>query len=243
MFMEMTRMMLSNDPRDYIFADRELKAATQPLLLMGVSDRRQEWQRYNRMVDRAERVLAEGPQAFGWMSFEEQLLESHADDTGASFSPAQILTPALGSAVGRSFQSRLISQSTGVMLAIEIFRRDKGRLPETLDELVGTYLPQVPEDIFNPGRPIGYVKDANAGYVLYSVGSDGDDDGGIEPDPEDKTRSGIGYRYAFQVGWQRGRPVVIRDNRGQPAAAAPRGPDSDWVLVDTRPQPQPAGES
>jgi hypothetical protein len=61
-------------------------------------------------------------------------------------------------------------------IAVERFRREKGRWPQTLDELVPEFLQQVPLDPFKdePLR-LGHVKD---GVVIYSVGPDGEDNNG-----------------------------------------------------------------
>lgn len=70
------------------------------------------------------------------------------------------------------------AQRDGVLvgLALEAHHRDHGGYPATLDELVPAYLPTRPTDPFN-GEPLRYVL-TNDGPLLYSVGTDGDDDGG-----------------------------------------------------------------
>jgi hypothetical protein len=65
-------------------------------------------------------------------------------------------------------------------LAIRLYRLDEDRLPESLDELVPKYLPSVPQDPFATGPLIYRLSDE--GYVLYSVGANRQDDGGIEQD-------------------------------------------------------------
>ena len=68
-------------------------------------------------------------------------------------------------------------------LAVELFKKGEGRLPENLDELVPKYLDAVPEDPFD-GKPLKYragmLDHGNGklkhGYVVYSVGLDGKDD-------------------------------------------------------------------
>lgn len=62
--------------------------------------------------------------------------------------------------------------------AIERHRAVHGILPDLLDELVGVYIHSVPEDPFDL-QPLRYRKEAD-GYVLYSVGPDCVDDGGIQ---------------------------------------------------------------
>jgi hypothetical protein len=63
-------------------------------------------------------------------------------------------------------------------VAVERYRLAHGRLPENLAELVPAQLETVPLDPFD-GRPLRY-KRLSPGYVVYSVGSDRVDDGGVE---------------------------------------------------------------
>jgi hypothetical protein len=67
-------------------------------------------------------------------------------------------------------------------LAITGFRQEFGRLPTGWDELVPRWLPEVPVDAFDAGGgPLRYQYKGDS-YVLYSVGPDADDDGGVAPD-------------------------------------------------------------
>ncbi|MBX3357743.1 MAG: hypothetical protein KF745_04875 [Phycisphaeraceae bacterium] len=70
------------------------------------------------------------------------------------------------------------------MIAVEMYRARYGRLPQTLSALVPEILPSLPIDPFS-GAPFGYrlVDDPASdrfgrGYLLYSVGLDGQDDRG-----------------------------------------------------------------
>lgn len=62
-------------------------------------------------------------------------------------------------------------------LAIHGYRRDEGNFPTSLQTLVPAWLNEVPLDPFS-GQALVYRADAE-GYLLYSVGNDGTDDGGI----------------------------------------------------------------
>jgi hypothetical protein len=75
--------------------------------------------------------------------------------------------------------ARLATASCG--LAVERYRLARGALPEMLRDLVPRYIPDVPLDPFD-GKPLRY-KHLERGYVVYSVGPDGTDDGGKEPLP------------------------------------------------------------
>lgn len=56
------------------------------------------------------------------------------------------------------------------VLAIERYRRQRGELPDTLDDLVPDYLAAVPADPCD-GHPLRFVK-RRGGYAVYSVGMD-----------------------------------------------------------------------
>lgn len=90
-----------------------------------------------------------------------------------------------------------------VMLAVEIERMAKGRVPATLDELVPARLASLPTDPLT-GEPFRYKlpePDVDGGsYVLYSVGVDGtDDDGRWDPKRPHRAmeRDGKGWDLLF----------------------------------------------
>lgn len=61
-------------------------------------------------------------------------------------------------------------------IAIEFYRREHGKLPETLEALTPKYLPSVPLDPFT-GNPMIY-KVEERGFTIYSFGKNQVDDGG-----------------------------------------------------------------
>ena len=61
-------------------------------------------------------------------------------------------------------------------LAVERYRLQHGRWPDSLADLTGDLLPTVPRDPFD-GRPLRYRSD-DVGVIVYSIGPDGKDDGG-----------------------------------------------------------------
>ncbi len=63
-------------------------------------------------------------------------------------------------------------------LAIEGFREAQKRLPESLAELVPKCIEAVPLDPFD-GKPLRFKK-LEKGYVVYSIGQDGADQGGAD---------------------------------------------------------------
>jgi hypothetical protein len=66
--------------------------------------------------------------------------------------------------------------------ALAGYRADHGRYPAKLDELAPKYIESISDDLF-AGKPLNYRLEG-AGYLLYSVGPDGIDDGGRSYDDE-----------------------------------------------------------
>ena len=60
--------------------------------------------------------------------------------------------------------------------ALTAYRAEKGKYPRLLDELVPNYLSELPLDKFSD-EPFIYIP-REKGFLLYSVGSNGRDDGG-----------------------------------------------------------------
>lgn len=79
------------------------------------------------------------------------------------------------------YKSRVL-QSTGdragslLGLAVLRFKQQNGTLPTTLEEMVGTFLEEIPRDPVN-GEPLRYVRQDDA-FLIYSVGVNKIDDGG-----------------------------------------------------------------
>jgi len=76
-------------------------------------------------------------------------------------------------AVDRNAQ---IQRNLRVAFALAAYQRDHGRYPMKLDALTPDYLTAVPLDLFT-GKPLVY-RPADNGYLLYSFGVNGIDEGG-----------------------------------------------------------------
>ncbi len=79
-------------------------------------------------------------------------------------------------------------------LAIRAFRLSTGELPESLDRLVPDYLSDVPADPWGDGA-LKYRRGVD-GYLLYSIGADARDDGGLRIPPEDDRSGKPGDTFA-----------------------------------------------
>jgi hypothetical protein len=67
-------------------------------------------------------------------------------------------------------------ESLQIALALKTFQAGAGQYPESLQNLVPALLPQLPTDPFT-GHPYIYRREGS-GFVVYSVGSNLQDDGG-----------------------------------------------------------------
>jgi hypothetical protein len=79
--------------------------------------------------------------------------------------------------------------------ALERYRLTKGQFPKTLDELTPRFIARQPNDVIT-GKPYKYRLTANGQFVLYSVGWNEKDDGGV-PGKElfDKTQGDWVWEY------------------------------------------------
>ncbi len=101
-----------------------------------------------------------------------------------------ILSTSTGSAASENESIAYLSMAT-TALALEQFRNQNGRLPESLDQLTPGFLAEVPEDPFT-GMDLQYQR-REKGYLLYSVGRDLQDDHGLEKSEKKKSSDGKSF--------------------------------------------------
>jgi hypothetical protein len=65
-----------------------------------------------------------------------------------------------------------------VAIALERYRLAHGEFPESLDPLAPQFMSELPHDIIN-GQPLHYRRTADGQFVLYSIGWNETDDGGV----------------------------------------------------------------
>jgi hypothetical protein len=84
----------------------------------------------------------------------------------------------------------MATRGTAVLgLSCELFRSGAGRYPAKLDELAPDTLKELPPDPFT-GKPFRYeLRDDGRAFIVYSVGSNLKDDGGVERDYEKAPKS------------------------------------------------------
>jgi len=90
---------------------------------------------------------------------------------------AKLLIPALRNATRKSARMQTFVNAARVACALERHRIANGALPESLDVLTPRFIEKIPNDVID-GKPLRYHRDADGGYVLYSIGWNKADDGG-----------------------------------------------------------------
>ncbi|MHC4112845.1 MAG: hypothetical protein ACYSUY_17360 [Planctomycetota bacterium] len=97
-----------------------------------------------------------------------------------------LFMPAFGRACEYAYRGRALYEATVTVLALQRWRLEKGQYPMSLNELVAAgYIEKVPMDPYSD-KPLVYKKTDDS-FVLYSLGPDFDDDGGVE-NPEDSRK-------------------------------------------------------
>ena len=129
------------------------------------------------------------------------------------------IMPALGAV--RRTGNRFMARADGLLvgLALEAYHAEFGSYPDSLDALAPSYLPKIPVDRM-VGGPINYTL-IDGKPVVYSVGADRDDDGGVGVFSDD---GDINYEVTL---WSLSEDETAIDG--------------DWVVWPAFPKPEPRG--
>ncbi len=87
-----------------------------------------------------------------------------------------LLSPALEKVQSAHDRSRQVDTNLQIAFALAAYNKDYGRYPAKLADLAPKYLANVADDVF-VDKPLTY-KPGEKGYLFYSVGVNGKDDGG-----------------------------------------------------------------
>jgi hypothetical protein len=116
----------------------------------------------------------------------------------------RLLLPALSKLREANLRSQARLRSAVTALAAERYRRQHGAWPEKLDALVPTELKQAGVDPFN-GEPLIFRRLPD-GLVIYSVGQNRIDDGGLLSASKNGSPADIGFRL-WDVSLRRPKPA------------------------------------
>src|SRR5215469_6034743 len=91
---------------------------------------------------------------------------------------AAIAIPNFSKASQTVAHNQTLANEAMVACGLERYRLARGQYPETLESLVPQFLERVPRDIIG-GQELKYRRTADGQFVLYSVGWNERDDGGV----------------------------------------------------------------
>ncbi len=91
---------------------------------------------------------------------------------------ARMLLPALNKVLLKSAAAQTAVNQAAIACALERYRLANGHFPEKLDALAPQFITTLPKDVLT-GEPYRYRRTEDGRFVLYSVGWDDKDDGGV----------------------------------------------------------------
>lgn len=91
---------------------------------------------------------------------------------------ARIATPNFSKAMLTCTYNQNLSNEAQIVCALERYRLAHGEYPETLDALMPQFIEKLPHDIIG-GQPLHYRRTEDGKFLLYSVGWNETDDGGV----------------------------------------------------------------
>ncbi len=134
--------------------------------------------RADELYDQWEQLAAQSPYQ-AYQSKTKTIEEMILDLSKRRYKLIRDLIPALDRVVWLDYRSKVSYEAVLTSAALQRWKLEKEQYPDKLEELLeGGYLEKLPEDPFGPGI-LPYQRQED-GFILYSWGSDFDDDGGVE---------------------------------------------------------------
>jgi hypothetical protein len=135
--------------------------------------RRQAAEKLDQELNTLSRAVSEGRLPDPWLpknphEFRSQLVGAACL---VSLSPSAVLS------IGGDDGDRMQLELTKLAFALAAYHAEHGAYPAKLAELGPKYTDKVPKDVFNNDADLHYTREG-PGYLLYSVGINGKDDGG-----------------------------------------------------------------
>jgi hypothetical protein len=206
-----------NDPT--IFQNEAVAFLSLPAANLAVASRKEMTDMYDRVTDRA--MARMGTPYWSWADEPTLDDEMNALTDGPidrfRYLFVRLLTPSYDTVLNRMTVSDAERDGVFIGIALELYHRANKKWPASLDELSPRWLPEVPVDRIT-GKPLHY-KIVDDRPIVYSVGVDGDDDGGklaksssgeVHPEYAEPPTLGIGHK-----------PVPTAETNG------------DWVIWPT----------
>jgi hypothetical protein len=109
-------------------------------------------------------------------------IKSQIDSAFSGFSPytfmALIALPSYVKASQTTARNQTLANEAFIACGLERYRLAHGQYPETLEALVPQFAEKLPHDIIG-GQPLKYHRTGDNQFLLYSIGWNGKDDGGV----------------------------------------------------------------
>ncbi|MFH1614144.1 MAG: hypothetical protein ABIG61_03535 [Planctomycetota bacterium] len=163
------RMLLKGIP----FAGSDAKSILWNFLTMNLPDRLEIIEKIDEYFTLIDEQLQESP----WQIRQTDTEANDKKQIRSGIALVDLMAPALGRI--NELSQRLLGDERGLVTvaAVLLYDKEKGKLPESLDDLVASgYMEQIPKDPYG-GKPLIYKKTAD-GFTLYGVGLNFVDDGG-----------------------------------------------------------------
>jgi len=91
---------------------------------------------------------------------------------------SRILLPAVSALLPKTARSQSIAEQAAIACALERYYRGHQRYPEKLEQLTPDFMAAIPHDVMD-GAPMRYRAENDGSYILYSIGWNRTDDGGV----------------------------------------------------------------
>lgn len=148
---------------------------TGPLASIAMGSRKEQSAMYDRLLALVASALRESPTANAHQLRRAEIAELEAEVNASSrYRMIATLMPVFLKVVDSAHQSQAHTNAVLTTTALHIHHQRTGRWPDTLAELTPHLLPTIPEDPFDPGRPIKYRLIDGVPHI-YFVGSNGQD--------------------------------------------------------------------
>lgn len=206
-------------PGQISFSMREIQlgiGAAAPLI---GDSRRQIVEDYSRLYNLAETNLRLPVREADWTEYDEQVRQWQTIGLMQVRTLFGALLPSYLRLHANAETYLGLRDGTLIGLALETWRRAHGGYPESLSSLSPDLLPRMPVDRISGGALEYRIVDSKP--LIYSVGRDGDDDGGRAPvSKSGETQNTLAAPYPHQAGFRE------------------QMPDGDWIIF-----PQPASSA
>jgi hypothetical protein len=150
-----------------------------------------------RSIMRKYQQLAAGSEPYPEVKKKTDAMEKELWDRSPGMMTSLIM-PALGGVFRTHAQSIARHRAASALVAATKQRLETGAVPETFDELAAQLVPPASRDPFTADQPL-VMKQTDDALLIYSVGPDGEDDGGPVAPGADKVEGNddIGLRMAL----------------------------------------------